>query len=43
MNEDDYLDELYEARSQRQFQSRLRHTEYGSPDYYDMIDEEDEE
>lgn len=41
--DDDYLDELYADRFKRQHAAKVRHAEYGSPDYYELTDEEDEE
>ena len=40
---DDYLDAVAEEQSERQFRSKIRHTEVGSPDYYELTDEEEVE
>lgn len=40
---DDYLDEVYEARSHRQQAAIWRRTEPGSPDALEMEDEGEEE
>lgn len=40
---DDYLDAAYEDKYKRQHAAKVRHTEVGSPDYYELLDEEEVE
>ena len=40
---DDYLDAAYEDKYERQYAGKLRRAEHGSPDYYELLDEEEVE
>ena len=39
---DDYLDAAYEDKYERQYAAKVRRAEHGSPDYYELTDEEEE-